>query len=86
VLKQLILDIHIDRIDAINGSHAKSPPAIPWHPEMTMNENMLMLMHMDYISLMVYYWNRIDGKLPNFIPCVNVSKITIRMAIGETLV
>jgi len=40
-------------------------------------------MYAVYISLMVYYWNTIDGKLTNFIPRVNGSKIMIRMAIGE---
>jgi len=43
-------------------------------------------MYMDIISLMVYYWNRIDEKLTNFIPRVNLAKITMRMAIGETVV
>jgi len=40
-------------------------------------------MYIVYISLMVDYWNTIDGKLTNFIPWVNDSKITIRMAISE---
>jgi hypothetical protein len=33
---------------------------------------------------MMLYWNTIDGKLTNFIPRVNGSKIMIGMAIGET--
>jgi hypothetical protein len=42
------------------------------------------LMYIVSIWLMVYYWNTIDGKLTNVIPPINGSKITIRMAIGET--
>jgi hypothetical protein len=33
--------------------------------------------------MIVFCWNTIDGKLTNFIPRVNGSKITIRIAIGE---
>ena len=41
-------------------------------------------MYIVYISLMVYYWNTIDGKLTEFIPPLNGSKIAIRMAISQT--
>jgi hypothetical protein len=41
-------------------------------------------MYIVYISLMVYYWNTIDGKLTNFISRVNGSEIMIRMAISAT--
>jgi hypothetical protein len=37
-----------------------------------------------YISLMVYYWNTIDGQLTKFIPHVYDSKLTMTMAISAT--
>ena len=75
----------MDRIDAINGRDRKAPAATRWDPETVIDdEDVQLLMYIVYIRLMVYYWNTIDGKLTNFIPPVNGSKITIRMAIGET--
>jgi len=54
-------------------------------PEMvTDNEDVELLMHILYITLILYYWNTMDGELTKFIPRVDGSKITIRMAIGET--
>jgi len=84
-MQKKILAIHMDRINAMNGRDRKAPAATQWDPETAINgEDMELLIYIIYISLMVYYRNTIGGKLTNFIPCINGSKITIRMAIGET--
>jgi hypothetical protein len=83
-LQKKILAIHTDRINAMNGRDSNAPAATWWDPQTAINgEDMELLMYLLCISLMVYYWNTVDGKLTNFIPHINGSKITIRMAIGE---
>ena len=74
----------MDRIDAINGREQKTLADTRCNPETVPNdEDVQLLMYIVYLSLMVHYWNTIDGKLNKFIPRMNGSKIKVRMAIIE---
>jgi hypothetical protein len=40
-------------------------------------------MYIPYSDVNVYDWNRINGKLAKFIPCIRVAKVMIRTPIWE---
>jgi hypothetical protein len=84
-IQKNILPIHMARIDATNSQNWNTHAVTQSYPGTIINdENPFLRMDIVYVRLMVYYSNTSDGKLTNFIPCVNGSKIMIRMAFLKT--
>jgi len=78
-----VLVIHFDKFNPINRCHWQVPPGTHWDQEMVIKDcDMQLLMYIVHITLMAYYWNSSNSKLKKFIPHINCSKITIRIAIS----